>query len=122
MEENRGVDRTAVEPSDQHAYTVGGGDDMPTPTKRNTAPAYQFYPGDFLKDENVLLMSFTEIGVYQVLLCHAWTNRGLPNDTASIARMLKLPHNRFLKLWAGALGQCFVTRGDRLVNPRQEAE
>lgn len=97
---------------------------MPTPTtKRTTPPAYQFYPGDFLKDENVLLMSFTEIGIYQVLLCHAWTNRGLPKDTADIAKMLKMPHQRFKKMWhEGALHNCFVAKGDRLVNPRQERE
>jgi uncharacterized protein YdaU (DUF1376 family) len=97
---------------------------MPTPTsKRTTPPAYQFYPGDFLKDENVLLMSFTEIGIYQVLLCHAWTNRGLPKDTADIAKMLKMPHQRFKKIWhEGALHNCFVAKGDRLVNPRQERE
>lgn len=96
---------------------------MPTPkSKRTTSPAYQFYPDRFLTDDKVLLMSFMEIGVYQVLLCHAWPHRGLPNDTAEIAKMLKMPHARFKKIWNGAVGKCFVLRGGRYVNPRQEKE
>lgn len=108
---------------DPHApdHTVTEDHDMASP-KSTKSPAYQFYPGDFLKDENVLLMSYTEIGIYQVLLCHAWTNRGLPNDLAAIATMLKFPHKRLTKMWAGPLGKCFVVRGERLVNPRQEQE
>jgi uncharacterized protein YdaU (DUF1376 family) len=122
MGENHGVG-DGLENRPPHIDADGGRDDMATPkTKRTTAPAYQFYPADFLKDENVLLMSFTEIGIYQVLLCHAWDNRGLPNDTSAIATMLKLPHKRFVKLWAGPLSACFEARGNRLVNPRQERE
>lgn len=123
MGENQGVE-SGLENRSPHIEGVGGADDMTTPkSKRTTPPAYQFYPGDFLKDENVLLMSFTEIGIYQVLLCHAWTNRGLPKDTADIAKMLKMPHLRFKKVWhEGALHRCFVSKGERLVNPRQELE
>lgn len=98
-------------------------EDMPTPTsKRTTSPAYQHYASNFLSDDKVCRMSYTEIGIYQVLLDHSWLARGLPNKTSEIAKMLKLPLARFEKLWAGALSECFVERKGRLVNPRLELE
>lgn len=67
-------------------------------------------------------MSLTEIGVYTMLLCHAWLDNGLPTDVAQIARLVKLPVPRFTKMWNGALSECFVEHDGRLVNVRLEEE
>jgi uncharacterized protein YdaU (DUF1376 family) len=91
--------------------------------QRTTSPAFQAYPSDFLSSEKVARMSYTEIGIYWVLLCHAWQARGLPNSPTEIAKMLKLNPSRFTKLWSGVLSECWVENSSgRLVNPRQERE
>ena len=71
------------------------------------APAFQFYPRDFLTDERVLQMSYTERGVYITLLSQCWLNRSLPADSSALAAMLQMPLKRFEKLWAGQVGHCF---------------
>ena len=43
----------------------------------NKAPAFQFYPKDFLTDTNVILMSPAERGMYITLLCLDWLNDGI---------------------------------------------
>lgn len=88
--------------------------------KRTTPPAFQFYASDFLSSDKVSRMSLAEVGVYILLLCHAWLAYGLPNDHAQIARYVRMPTSRLKRLWAGPLGECFVLKGGRLVNPRQE--
>lgn len=88
--------------------------------KRTTPPAFQFYPGDFLSSDKVSRMSLAEMGAYITLLCHAWLAHGLPNDHAQIARYVRLSTSRLKRLWAGPLGECFVLKGGRLVNPKQE--
>jgi hypothetical protein len=88
-------------------------------SKRTTPPAFQFYASDFLSSDKVSRMSLAEIGVY-ITLCHAWLAHGLPNDHAQIARYVRLPTARLKRLWTGPLGECFVLKGGRLVNPRQE--
>lgn len=114
--------RGAVDSSDHTPNQQPSEEVSVAPNKGTTSPAYQFYPDKFLTDDKVLMMSFTEIGIYQVLLCHAWPHRGLPNDIAAIAKMLKIPLRRFEKIWAGPVGECFSLKGGRFVNPRQEKE
>lgn len=91
-------------------------------SKSTKSPAFQFYPSDFLGDDRVARMTYTEIGIYTVLLSRAWLAGGLPTDVGEIAKMLKLPPPRFRKLWAGVLSECFTVKNGRLVNPRQEKE
>lgn len=121
MGENSGVGMAETTPN--HSDGIGGADDMTTPTaKRTTSPAFQFYASDFLSDDKVARMSFTEVGIYILLLSHAWLGCGLPTNPADVAKMLKMPLPRFRKIWAGVLGECFIREGEKLVNPRQERE
>ena len=85
-------------------------------------PAFQFYPDDFLNDDKVAGMSLQEIGAYVVLLCHAWTNRGIPSDQDRLSRILGVSRPALAKLWP-ALKPCWQAADDgRLVNPRMERE
>ena len=96
---------------------------MTTPaSKRTTAPAFQFYPKDFLSSSRVQRMTLTEIGIYIVLLSHTWLSGGLPVDVAEIAKIVKVPAPRFRRMWDGALSECFVKRGAVLVNERLDRE
>jgi len=54
----------------------------------NKSPAFQFYPGDFLSDENVISMNFEERGIYITLLCSCWIQGSIPADPDKIMRLL----------------------------------
>lgn len=49
------------------------------------APAFQFFPKDFICDINVQLMTNEALGAYAMLLCHEWINDGIPDDDKSLA-------------------------------------
>jgi uncharacterized protein YdaU (DUF1376 family) len=86
------------------------------------APAFQFYPKDFLTDENVRVMSLQERGAYITLICLCWTEGSLPADTERLARLCGVPATFFRKLWP-ALAVCFrEAESGRLVHPRLERE
>lgn len=90
---------------------------------KEKSPAFQFYPRDFLTDENVCLMSHTERGIYMTLLCLCWLEQSLPGDVGDLARLVSVPESRFKKMWAGPLSRCFATREDgRLMQGRLEIE
>jgi len=89
----------------------------------NKSPAFQFYPGDFLSDENVISMTFEERGVYITLLSNCWIQGSIPADPDKIIRLLPGYSNE-----NGVPSQvmdCFVpmaTDPRRLVHPRLEKE
>lgn len=88
------------------------------------APAFQFYPREFLMDGNVAGMSLQERGAYITLICLCWQERTLPADMTRLARMVGLPTRTFTRLWR-ALEPCFRVSGDdtsRLIHPRLEKE
>jgi len=114
-----GAGGTAPLPNHQ---SLQGSESMASSAKRTPSPAFPAYASDFLSDDKVCRMSYTEIGIYWVLLCHAWNTCGLSTDIGQIAKLLKLPRARFSKIWAGVLSECWVERGGRFVNPRQEKE
>jgi uncharacterized protein YdaU (DUF1376 family) len=97
---------------------------MPTPKiKRTTSPAFQFYPESWFSSSKVSAMSHTERGIYIDLLARCWLDHGLPTDIRRIAALVHIPPARFERIWSsGALCECFVERGGKLVNPRQERE
>lgn len=87
------------------------------------APAFQFYPKDFLTDERVRLMSHTERGLYITLLCYCWLEQSLPSDVSQLARLMAVPCARFERLWSGPLAECFRKGDDgRLYHKRLEEE
>lgn len=83
-------------------------------------PAFQFYASDFLGSTKVGRMSLTEIGVFTLLLCHAWNANGLPTSIPEVARLGRMDPRRFKRMWDGVLSECWVERKGRLFNPRQE--
>jgi len=57
------------------------------------APAFQFYPKQFLGDDMVLLMSTESIGAHILLMCIAWQQDppcSLPDDVEKIRKWTKL--------------------------------
>jgi len=89
-----------------------------------TSPAFQFYPADFLADENVALMSNREIGCYIKLLCYCWREGSIPSDNQKIARLCGEPEIEMAQLWS-AIGPCFSSATDtpsRLINKRLAME
>ena len=86
-------------------------------------PAFQFYPSDFLSDENVVLMNNTEIGCYIKLLCFCWKQGSIPDDINKIAKLCNETEESMAQLWI-AISSCF-RNGDfdgRLIHPRLEKE
>jgi len=89
----------------------------------NKAPAFQFYPSDFLSDENVMLMSNQEVGCYIKLLCFCWKQGSIPDDIDKIAKLCGEDSSAMAQLWE-SLRLCFstsITEG-RLTNKRLEKE
>lgn len=95
---------------------------MTTPTSKYS-PAFQFYPESWFSSSKVSSMSHTERGIYIDLLARCWLDNGLPTDVRKIAALVKIPGPKFQRIWSeGILHECFVERGGKLVNPRQERE
>lgn len=85
------------------------------------APAFQFYPKDFLSDSNVLRMSMEARGVYITLLSLAWLDGAVPVEPSELARLVNLPDKQFAKVWP-SVRVCFQERDGQLIQPRLEAE
>ena len=85
------------------------------------APAFQFYPKDFLTDGHVAAMTLTERGAYITLLCLCWEDGSLPVELPKLARMAGEPEVSFRRLWP-ALEPCFRKQDGRLVQPRLDKE
>lgn len=87
------------------------------------APAFQFYPNDFLSDANVIVMSLQERGAYITLICVCWQQGTLPNNIEQLARFCGTPAATFRKLWP-AVERCFKVsaNGLYLLHPRLEKE
>lgn len=88
------------------------------------APAFQWYPKDYMTDERVLQMTHTEKGIYVDLMNVCWLEGSLPLETVALAGILKLPLRRFTKLWETSIvRQCFQLQDDgRLHHKRLDAE
>lgn len=87
-------------------------------------PAFQFYPADFLSDENVVLMSNRELGCYIKLMCYCWREGSIPSDINKIGRLCNEDSSAMADLWL-AIGSCFelaINDSTRLVHPRLERE
>lgn len=52
------------------------------------APAFQFYPADFIMGTNE--MTSEEVGGYIRLLCHQWTNGGVPENRKKIETISRI--------------------------------
>lgn len=59
---------------------------------KGKAPAFLFYPGDWLSSTSIALMTPAEEGAYIRLLCHEWNDPdcSLPSDDESLAALSRL--------------------------------
>jgi len=88
------------------------------------SPAFQFYPKDFLADENVMAMELEELGAYIRLMCICWIEGSIPADVRRLARLCGCDSKRMAELWQ-AIEPCFEphpTEEGRLIHPRLERE
>ncbi len=84
-------------------------------------PAFQWYPRDYLTDENVELMSLEQEGAYRRLMDYCWLHGSIPNDVEAWAKMCRVTPRRMEKLWPG-IDPCFRKRNGRLFHPRLDKE
>lgn len=87
-------------------------------------PWFPMFPADFLSDENVLVMSNEEVGIYVKLLFHQWIEGTIPAEEGAMAKLCGCDGNRMATAWQ-QIGKCFVQlngKPGRLVNPRLEQE
>lgn len=90
-----------------------------------SSPAFQFYPADFLADENVALMTNQAVGCYIKLICYCWREVSIPQQIPQLARLCGEDPASMAIIWK-SLKHCFKpTRGKgagRLIHPRLERE
>lgn len=93
------------------------------PSKSTKAPAFQFFPRDFLASPKVDRMAMTERGAYITLLSRCWMDNGLPMDMGELAYFCRMKPSQFERLWTnGQLGKCFHERAGKFHNERLDAE
>jgi uncharacterized protein YdaU (DUF1376 family) len=93
---------------------------MWTDGSMNKAPAFQFYPKDWLTDPDVVCMSMAQKGAYITLICYCWREDKLPNNEDYIRKLLgNVP--KWKTLWNGVKHK-FEIQGDYLIHPRLEKE
>jgi uncharacterized protein YdaU (DUF1376 family) len=85
------------------------------------APAFQFYPKDYLSDPRVRAMSFEQRGLYWEAISICWLEGTLPSDTAELAAILGCPLKKFESLWP-RIALCFQEHGGRLLHKRLDKE
>ncbi len=93
--------------------------------KKGKAPAFQFYPSDFLSDLKVQLMTTTQVGAYLLLLCHDWSSDGLPDDAEDLALLARMEVETFRTDWKRRLEKCFEphpSKAGHITNPRLQKE
>ena len=71
------------------------------------SPAFQFYPADFLSDENTLVMSAEAIGAYWLLVCICWKQDGLPQEMKRLSQLARMQEKKFSRLWETSISACF---------------
>lgn len=84
------------------------------------APAFQFYPGDFVSG-SVGLMTPEEVGVYTLLLCLDWNQTGFVYDVQKLARWCRTTPKRFATVWE-TVGPNFTKSDGRFYHPRLQQE
>lgn len=88
------------------------------------APAFQFYPQDFLADDKVSMMPPSAVGCYWLLCCHCWLKQKLPLDTESLRKLARFQTSRSdfeKRVWIHVVG-CFIRTPDGFIHPRLEKE
>lgn len=85
------------------------------------APAFQFYPKDYLSDEDVMMMTLEEEGAYIRAMSHCWLEGSIPADPARLSALLKGASTTVVGVVQRKFKQ-HPTDSSRLVHPRLDAE
>src|ERR1041385_8333629 len=93
-------------------------------TRRLRLPWYRWYPGDWLNDEAVSLMTIAQEGAYRRLLDHQWWEGSIPSDLRALAQLTKTTPEAFAADFWPAISPhfkpCQCDRIGRLSNRRLE--
>jgi uncharacterized protein YdaU (DUF1376 family) len=84
------------------------------------APSFPFYANDFVGGR-VATYDLDEIGAYSLLLAFDWTLNGLPTETERLAKLCRVSHRKFLKIWE-VIAEQFPERDGRRFNERLALE
>jgi uncharacterized protein YdaU (DUF1376 family) len=84
------------------------------------APAFQWFPRDYLTDEAVVRMSLEQQGAYVRLLSHQWLEGSIPADMIGLAALCGISAGKMKKLWPGLQKKFSATDDGRLQNQRME--
>lgn len=88
------------------------------------APAFQFYPADWLSSPRVILMTPEQEGAYLRLLCYDWSGDGIPDQDQSLAALSRLGEGWF-KGASELVKGCFIphpTKPGFITNERLQKE
>lgn len=90
--------------------------------EKESRPAYQWYPKEFLSSSRVMRMTLEAEGAYRRLLDFQWMDGSIPADVEELAGLCRVTASKMRILWR-TVGPCFEhVAGDekRLQNPRLE--
>lgn len=90
--------------------------------KAARAPAFQFYPSDYLSSQRVSLMTLEEEGAYIRLLCYCWQSGAIPSDPEKIARLIGKGASTTLATTLATMFQPHASDPALLVNDRLDQE
>jgi uncharacterized protein YdaU (DUF1376 family) len=94
-----GVERDlAPDSTPNQDATIPGGSALAS-GKSSKSPAFQFYPKDFLCDEEQQLLSIAEAGIYIRLICQCWLNGSLPPDLVALGRLCNASQAEIKRAW-----------------------
>lgn len=86
-----------------------------------SSPAFQFYPGDYLRSQRVQLLSLEEEGAYIRLISYCWLHGSIPADPDALVRLIGKGGSRVVAETVAKMFQLGPT-SDTLIHDRLEAE
>lgn len=84
-----------------------------------SAPAFQFYPADFVG--GTMHLDLDAIGAYALLLCRQWMDGSLPAEPKKLAHICKKNINDFMPVWDEIKDKFVDVAEGRLINSRLES-
>lgn len=88
-------------------------------------PWMKFNATEFMGDGSVGMMTATERGIYISLLCHAWTEGGVPDNRRRMAIIANATVEEVEAAWEEVLSDCFEPHPRKdgyLIQPRMEKD
>lgn len=86
------------------------------------APAFQFYPADWISSQRVQMLSLEEEGAYIRLVASCWQHGSIPADAEKCARLIGKGCSTTLATVVQAMFQPHPNDGTKLVHDRLEME